>query len=402
MSSKVHVRIVTMSATYFKSLQFIWKIANYSQEKLRNGPGKRISSQDFPADCEGDLKFILYFYPEGRAQFGDTEISDNKKWASLFLDTRSNKKYDTSHHVEFSILDADGEKFCSYCFHKKNPIDYGCLKFIRLSRLENPANNLLPSDTLTIFCRVEDTQSKTEGDCNCLIEEPETTQTRLVRDFAPLLDDKFADFVFKVENEKIAAHRAVLAARSPVFDAMFQHDMLENRTNETEITDVTPAAFRALLRFIYTGQCEVGVLAEEILVAANKYDIQELKEICAKKLHKKLTADNAVDLLIFSDVHQAEDLKIGAIRFINKNAPAVMKTPSWSTCPKFQLRKKLTVDNAVDLLIFSDLHQANDLKEAAIHFINKNAPAVIRTSSWPAFVRNHNNLLLELYSKLLE
>ena len=147
-------------------------------------------------------------------------------------------------------------------------------------------------------------------------------------------EQKFADFVFKVENEKIAAHRAILAARSPVFDAMFQHDMLEKKTNETEIKDVTPAAFKALLQFIYTGYCKVGMLAEKILVAANKYDIQDLKQICAKELRKKLTVDNAVHLLILSDLHQSEDLKDGAIWFINKNAPAVMKTPSWSNFHK--------------------------------------------------------------------
>ena len=90
--------------------------------------------------------------------------------------------------------------------------------------------------------------------------------------------------MFKVENEKIAAHRAILAARSPVFDAMFQHDMLEKKTNETEMKDVTSAAFKALLQFIYTGYRKVGMLAEKILVAANKYDIQDLKQISTQFL----------------------------------------------------------------------------------------------------------------------
>ena len=140
--------------------------------------------------------------------------------------------------------------------------------------------------------------------------------------------------VVKVENEKIRAHRAILKARSPVFAAMFQHDMKENKTNETEIKDVTPAAFKALLRFIYTGQCEVGNFAQELLIAANKYDIQDLKQICAEELCRKLTAGNVVRLLILSDLHKVNVLKEGAIRFINKNAQAVMKTPTWSEIRK--------------------------------------------------------------------
>jgi speckle-type POZ protein len=327
------VAIVTMD---FKSLEFTWKITNFSQKKLMNRPGKWISSQTFYVGCEGDMKFILKFYPQGDAQPGDTEVANGEKWTSLFLLTQRSKKYDTSHRVEFSILDANGETFRSIHFHRKITFkDWGLGKFTRLTDLENPANNLLPNDTLTICCRVKETTSESE-ECNCQKEQPLTTQTRrkLLQDFAALLDDKFADFVFKVENVNIPAHRAILAARSPVFAAMFQHDMMENKTNETEIEDVTPATFKALLQFIYTGHCKVGNLAEELLVAANKYDIQDLRDICAKELRKKLTVENAVDFLLFSDLHQANDLKDGAIRFIIRNAKTVKKPPYWSDLPR--------------------------------------------------------------------
>jgi speckle-type POZ protein len=323
------------SATKLKSLEFTWEITNFSQQKLKNGPGKRISSQAFPADCEGDLKFTLHFYPQGHPQSGDNEVTNGEKWTSLFLKTKSLKTYDTSHHFEFSILDAGGEKFGIRRSHQKIPINMGYPKFIPLTNLEDPANNLLSNDTLTICCRVEETKSESE-ECNCLMENTETTRTRrrLGEDLAKVLDEKYTDFVFKVKNEKIAAHRVILGARSPVFAAMFQHDMQENKTNETEITDVTPAAFKALLQFIYTGDCQVGNLAGDLLIAANKYDIQDLKQSCAKKLVKKLTVDNVVDVLIFSDFHRANDLKDGVLRFINKNAPAVMKTPSWANLSK--------------------------------------------------------------------
>jgi speckle-type POZ protein len=324
-------------STKLKILEFTWKIANYRQKKLENGPGKWIRSRAFPVGCEGEMKFTLVFYPQGCAQSGD-RVSDEEKWASLFLVTRRSKKYDTSHHFEFSILDAKGVKFGIHHSHQKIPFKTGVFsEFIRLTDLENPANNLLQNNTLTICCRVEETKSESEEQSerkrsNCQIEEPpiRIARRKLCEDLASITDDKFADFVFKVENVKIPAHRVILAARSPVFAAMFQHDMKEKKTNETEITDVTPAAFRALLRFIYTGHCQVGNLADDLLIAANKYDIQDLKQMCAKEMVKTLTADNAVEFLVLSDLHQANDLKDSAIRFIIKNAEAVTKTSSWS------------------------------------------------------------------------
>ena len=336
------------STNSLKLIEFTWKIANFSQQKLNNGPGKFIRSQAFSVDCESSLEFTLELYPQGHVQSGDNEVTNGEKWASLGLLTESNKKYIKSHLIEFSILDDGGEKFGIRHFHQKFPIDCHLPKFIRLSRLENPANNLLPNDTLTICCRVEETKTESEK-CNCLMEKPETSQARLAKDLASLLDDKFADFVFKVKNVKIPVHRAILATRSPVFAAMFQPDRQQKRTNEVEIKDVTPAAFKALLRFIYTGRCQVGMWAEDLFMAAIKYDIKDLIQIGAKEMEKKLTADNVVRLLILSDLHQASDLKEAAMGFINKNAPAVMKTPSW-----------------------------------------------------PAFAKSHQNLVTELYCKLFE
>ena len=322
------------STSSFKLLELTWKIANYRRQKFRNGTGKWIRSQDFPADCEGDLKFTLEFYPQGWVKSGDNEVTNGEKWASLFLKAEGSKRYDTSHRFEFSVLDADGQKFGIDHFHGKIPFQkWGFPKFIRVTDIENPANNLLPDDTLTICCRVEETKSKSE-ECKCQTEKPETPQARMGRDLATLLDDKYADFVFKVGNVNIPSHRAILAARSPVFAAMFQHDMQENKTNETEIKDVTPAAFRALLQFIYTGHCQVGVLAEQLLIAANKYDIQELKEICAKELRMQLTVDSAIRFLILSDLHRAAKLKESSISFINRNAVVVMKKPAWKDSMK--------------------------------------------------------------------
>ena len=77
------------------------------------------------------------------------------------------------------------------------------------------------------------------------------------------------------------------------------------------------------------------MLAEQFLVAADKYDIQELKRIFAKELRMPLTVDNSIDLLVLCDLHislfafQANELKEAAIHLINRNPLIMTKKPAW-------------------------------------------------------------------------
>ena len=75
---------------------------------------------------------------------------------------------------------------------------------------------------------------------------------------------------------------------------------------------------------------------------------------------------------------------------------------TWTQSRASSITSPTIITNHAILLVLSDQHQAADLKEAAIRFINKNAPAVMMMPSWPAFSKNHQNLLVELYRKLLE
>ncbi|THD20824.1 Protein roadkill [Fasciola hepatica] len=51
-----------------------------------------------------------------------------------------------------------------------------------------------------------------------------------------------------------AAYKAILAARSPVFAAMFEHGLEESLANRVGITDMEPDTLAEVLRYIYTGQ----------------------------------------------------------------------------------------------------------------------------------------------------
>lgn len=56
-------------------------------------------------------------------------------------------------------------------------------------------------------------------------------------------------------------HRLILQTRSPVFAAMFKHNMRETQSGIVQIEDARLAAFHELLLFLYTGACHLFPLA---------------------------------------------------------------------------------------------------------------------------------------------
>ena len=59
--------------------------------------------------------------------------------------------------------------------------------------------------------------------------------------------------------------------RSPVFRAMFDHDMLESCQRRVDIPDISVDVMKDLIRFIYAGTApNLQSLAAELLAAADK------------------------------------------------------------------------------------------------------------------------------------
>ena len=66
-----------------------------------------------------------------------------------------------------------------------------------------------------------------------------------------------------------------ISARSPVFAAMFEHEMEERRCNRADINDVESDVFREMLRFVYTGKATcLDRMADDLLAAADKVNLR--------------------------------------------------------------------------------------------------------------------------------
>ncbi|XP_063115089.1 speckle-type POZ protein-like isoform X2 [Cavia porcellus] len=145
-------------------------------------------------------------------------------------------------------------------------------------------------------------------------------ECRLAEDLGNLWENtRFTDCSFFVRGQEFKAHKSVLAARSPVFNAMFEHEMEESKKNRVEINDLDPEVFKEMMRFIYTGKApNLDKMADSLLAAADKYALERLKVMCEEALCSNLSVENVADTLVLADLHSAEQLKAQAIDFINR------------------------------------------------------------------------------------
>lgn len=147
-----------------------------------------------------------------------------------------------------------------------------------------------------------------------------------------------SDVVLVVCGESFAAHKAILASRSPVFMAQFFGPMKEthSQSQRVEIMDMEAAVFGAMLRFMYTDvvpelerQENGDVIAQHLLAAADRYGLDKLKSMCEDKLCGGTTVETAATTLALAEQHGCPKLKAWCVEFIAANLDAVMVTEGY-------------------------------------------------------------------------
>ncbi|KAK9686477.1 MATH domain [Popillia japonica] len=308
---------------------YMWTINNFSF--CREEMGEVLKSSTFSAGANDKLKWCLRVNPKGLDE-------ESKDYLSLYLLLVSCNKSEVRAKFKFSILNAKREETKAMesqrAYRFVQGKDWGFKKFIRRDFLLDEANGLLPDDKLTIFCEVSVVADSVNISGQSNTVQFKVPECRLSDDLGLLFENqKFSDVTLSVAGREFQAHKSILAARSPVFQAMFEHEMEERKHNRVDITDVDHEVLREMLRFIYTGKASnLEKMADDLLAAADKYALERLKVMCEEALCTNLSIENAAEILILADLHSADQLKAQAIDFINtRHATDVMETPGWKS-----------------------------------------------------------------------
>jgi speckle-type POZ protein len=115
-------------------------------------------------------------------------------------------------------------------------------------------------------------------------------------------------------------HKTILSARSSVFLKMLTSNMKEAATNTVEIEDIDSKTMQEFLRFIYCEEFkDFKAVSNDLLYAAEKYEVNQLKEICIEELAANVSAENVIETLILADrINGAEKLVKDCIPIVQK------------------------------------------------------------------------------------
>uniref|UniRef100_A0A182PHS8 BTB domain-containing protein n=1 Tax=Anopheles epiroticus TaxID=199890 RepID=A0A182PHS8_9DIPT len=142
----------------------------------------------------------------------------------------------------------------------------------------------------------------------------------------------YADVTFIVENNRIPAHRVILATRSEYFRALLYGGLKESKQSEIRL-DVPVKAFEHLIKYIYTGSMSLKQMSDseiiETLGLAHQYGFIDLQKAIVGRLSKVISIENVCLLFNIAQLFHLDHLLSASGAFMDENATRIVSLESF-------------------------------------------------------------------------
>ncbi|GJM91003.1 hypothetical protein PR202_ga07337 [Eleusine coracana subsp. coracana] len=314
---------------------------SWTKELLDNGKYVKSVSKNV-----GGHNWFIRYYPNGC-------LKDDSDCISLFLDLDAPGEKEVKAKFRFSLLDNDGIPVTSYSLtspmhtYSSKESSWGYCKFIKKEDLEESGH--LKDDCFEIRCDITFMKPIQSEETKQFVLVPPSSLNQHLEELLKNMDGY--DVTFEVGGERFQAHRCILAARSSVFKAELFGDMAENSKRLIHIEDMDGQVFKFLLHFIYTDALPDmtaedkkephadEAMAQHLLVAADRYNVERLKLVCEEKLCSYMNSVTVATILTLADQHNCHGLKEVCFEFLSSpsNFKAMLACDSFehlkSSCP---------------------------------------------------------------------
>jgi len=187
-----------------------------------------------------------------------------------------------------------------------------------------------------------------ESEVFCLSSRPDILNGMMKSLSSLRQEESLCDVTLIVGSTSIKAHKIVLAAATPYFNAMFTNQMLESSLQEVTIQELDAQCIVELVNFIYGENLIVRTEnVQNLLSAASLLQITCVKDACVSFLMKKLHPENCLTVRHLADMYSAAELLQAANSFLDKNFVDV------SQCNEFL---QLQFDDLAELIKKDDLN----------------------------------------------
>ena len=169
------------------------------------------------------------------------------------------------------------------------------------------------------------------------------------------LNEEQSDVKIVCEDDEYPGHKFILSARSDVFRAMFRSNLSENDENgkpsRIQIKDFSSETVNTFLKFMYTDELKIIDINVELLVIADKYNVDRLTKICSEYFSKNINEKNVMAITLAAFLISNDYLLKAASRFIFKNLGNIKKSEAWDST---RIDHPEIVAKVMDLMVFEE------------------------------------------------
>jgi Leucine-rich repeat (LRR) protein len=153
--------------------------------------------------------------------------------------------------------------------------------------------------------------------------ELETSYNELKNDFKRLKEMKekqiICDFTVSINGKAFHVNKEILSANSPVLKKLIDEN---HDADHLELHDISEKTFEAILNFMYSKNPPNNATnLTELFAASARLQMKELMNMTAEILMKKVTPNNAADIIKLCQKYKHVELSKKAFNELKKNFP---------------------------------------------------------------------------------
>lgn len=163
------------------------------------------------------------------------------------------------------------------------------------------------------------------------------------------ISDEYSDITLVIGENRIPAHKVILAARSEYFRALLYGGMKESSQEEIKLVDTPLVAFKHLLRYIYTGNMSLNSFKEDLILdilgLAHLYGFLDLETSVSDYLKAVLSVRTVCLIYDTASLYQLTDLANAALMFMDRHAMEVLIHESFLTLSESAVQSIISRDS---------------------------------------------------------